>query len=360
MQLITIAASHGIASRVAVLAKSSPKGLDAETGREPVVPNQLREVAPFAHARAGWVLERREQWRDLPRLVGDLGERVGVVVFHEGPIRFCARVMADGVEPSIALAHWADIATGCIDAHRDQPERCLLADVDAVLADAGAFRAALAAHFGVTLDTGAAPPPEPSVPSLFDLIAWYAVSTSQATKDTWGELTGRSWRPEHDPGTELDCTALFHVLSDSLNDQRSRADIVVELLQLREARTVCERDRRLLLYQLQEAHMELEALVDSATTSPNPVEAEQPASPPAILEPPSDPIPALVQPMAEDAEVSRALDRYLSEAKRLKWENRKLTKRLGQAERQLEELRSSTSWRLTWPLRAIVRKLSSK
>jgi hypothetical protein len=106
--------------------------------------------------------------------------------------------------------------------------------------------------------------------------------------------------------------------------------------------------------------MELEALVDSATTSPNPVEAEQPASPPSILEPPSDPIPALVQPMAEDAEVSRALDRYLSEAKRLKWENRKLTKRLGKAERQLEELRSSTSWRLTWPLRAIVRKLSSK
>lgn len=360
MQLITIAATHGIASRVAVLTKSSPRGLDAGTGGEPALPSPLREGVPFSQARVQWVLEGREQWQDLPRLVGDLGDGMGAVVFYEGATRFCARAMADGVEPGIGLGHWIDIANGCIDAHRDQPERCLLADVDAVLADTGAFRAALAAHFGVTLDTDAQPPAEPSVPSLFDLIAWYAVSKSQATQEAWGELVGRSWRPEHDPGAELDCTALFHMLSDSLNDQRSRSDLVVELLRLREARTACERDRRLLLYQLQEAHMELEALMDSAKISPDPVQAEQPAPPPAVLEAPANPTPALVQPMTDDAEVSRALDSYLAEAKRLKWENRKLTKRLGKAERQLEELRSSTSWKVTWPLRAVVRKLSGK
>lgn len=302
-----------------------------------------------------WILPRPEDWRDLAETVRTIEEPSEVLLVFAHPVEFVGRAMSQGIAPRAAIEHWLDVANACLYCESANPQQTMLIDIDSVRSDPGAAAQALRSRLDLAPNSSGEIPRPAYVATVYDLIAWYAVSTEQRVGALWPQLCQRALCGNTALAPRLDATLMFQSYWDLMQEQRVGADLGFELLRSRDARATCERERRLLSMQLQDAYAELEARTYAAPPGDN-----------------EDGVVADVGLMVSSAGLySGSLDQdqgqdqgpgqgYLADVRRLEAQNQELTERLRRVQRELEAVHASTSWRITKPLRALATHLGKK
>lgn len=236
-----------------------------------------------------------------------------LLLLHSRPERFLAQAMAENREPKELLEQWQSAAEKLLQYYRRNRARATLIDVDCALTAPELF--SQACHDYLRLKNAPVSPgshPESSAAAvrtdIYQLIAQQMVAQSSELNDLLAELEAGSWPLGEPPLPSLDCQRIYHDYR-KLQDQSEQAS-KHDQEQAENRRKELEEENELLLLQLHQVQEELE--------------------------------------------------RYYLQLQEEKENFGRSEKRLKALERKISYMENSKSWKITRPLRGVIKPFMKK
>lgn len=247
--------------------------------------------------------------RYLPLFQSHLTEfsDTNTLLFYSRPESVLAQAMEQGNEPEKALADWQDAAQQLMQAHRHNRRKSLMVDAGAALAAPDAFTCVCKERYGININSKAINQQEETVPrEIYKVIAAQLVNQTAGLPQLLAEMEASSIPLTiSEASPVVDCMQAYKEFQELKDQVNSKLEDT-------------EQENELLLLQLHQVQEELESYYLQAQ---------------------------------EESEKRQKTEKTVeSQQKELKEKE----KALAEAEKRLNLIQQSTSWRITAPLRGPV------